>query len=179
MTKMPQHAVGPGTSLHRFDIDDSVPAIEPSVRRVNNMEVDGAHANGGKTKASTWWDTHTQDLRDGAAIEAVPEVPRIEAVTRVGLNETRAGTNEIDRAQLASPLYGDNLARGLLSFVTPHLRHPEVLCAEKHGVLLERLADVLSAATEGTVAREGIVVLQQELGWLIQLRQNRNSLIKG
>ncbi|MFH0301646.1 hypothetical protein AAFX91_31430 [Bradyrhizobium sp. 31Argb] len=175
MTKLPQHPVGFGTSSQRLNTQDHEPANKPALPQVHHLEIDRTDGGGENRHGSIWPDTEAPDL----SIEASLEVDDIDAVSRVSLNERRVPIAEIDpRAALAS-LYGRNLATGLLSFVTPRLRDPDVLRAEKHGVLLERLADRLWAGAENSVAREGIDALQQELRRLILLRQNQNSLIKG
>ncbi|WFU14799.1 hypothetical protein [Bradyrhizobium sp. CB3481] len=175
MTKLPQHPVGVGTSSQRLNTHDHEPTNKPALPQVHNLEIDGTDGGREKWYGSIWPDTETPDL----PIEAALEVNDVDAVSRVSLNEGRVRIAEIDpRAALAS-FYGRNLATGLLSFVTPRLRDPDVLRAEKHGVLLERLADRLWAGPEDPVAREGIDALRQELRRLILLRQNQNSLIKG
>ncbi|MEX2697514.1 hypothetical protein [Rhizobium mongolense] len=175
MIKLPSYPIGPGTSSHRFNIDDREPTIEPSIRQAINKQINGAHSNDDKKHASIGRETHTRDLR--LAINGVPEVGSIDAVTRVSPNEMRARINVVNpRAELL-PLYGHNLAQ--LSFVTPRLRYPDVLRTEKHCVLLQGLVDTLSAAPEDLVSRDGIAVLRHELLRLILLRQNRTSLIEG
>ncbi|WOH52875.1 MULTISPECIES: hypothetical protein [Bradyrhizobium] len=175
MTKLPQHPVGLGTSSQRLNTHDHEPANKPALPQVHNLGIHGTDGGGEKRHGSVWPDTEAPDL----PIEAALEVNDINAVSRVSLNERRVRIAEIDpRAALAS-LYGRNLATGLLSFVTPRLRDPDVLRAEKHGVLLERLADRLCAEPEASAAREGTEALQQELRRLILLRQNQNSLIGG
>ncbi|KRR17660.1 hypothetical protein CQ14_36935 [Bradyrhizobium lablabi] len=172
MTKLPQHPVGLGTSSQRLNTHDHEPANRPALPQVHNLEIDGTDGGGEKRHGSVWPDTEAPDL----PIEAALDVNDIDAVSRVSLNERRVRIAELDpRAALAS-LYGRNLATGLLSFVTPRLRDPDVLRAEKHSVLLERLADRLRAGPEDS-AHEGTDALQQELRRLILLRQNQNSLI--
>lgn len=116
--------------------------------------------------------------RDGE-IETKLEVNALDAVPAVGLNAMQPHLEMAPRAALASSPYGSNLAHGLLSFVTPHLAHPDVLSAGQHDVLLERLTRTLSAAPEDLIFHGGIAILNDELRPLILLRQNRNSLIKG
>ncbi len=179
MVKLPRYPVGPGPSSQSFNIADRAPAIAPANRQANSVEIAGAHAKGGKPHTLIGQDMHAQDLRLDGAIEAVLETANIDAVTRVSLNEVRTRINDTDPRAVPAALYGRNLAHGLLSFVTPRLRHPDVLRAEQHGVLWECLAETLSAVPEDAMARESFVVLQQELRRLILLRQNRNSLIRG
>ncbi|NOJ50166.1 hypothetical protein [Bradyrhizobium archetypum] len=175
MTKLPPHPVGLGTSSQRLNTHDHEPANKPAVLQVHNLEIHGTDGDGAKRHGSVWPDTEAPDL----PIEAALDVNDIDAVSRVSLNDRRVRIAELDpRAALAS-LYGRNLATGLLSFVTPRLRDPDVLRAEKHGVLLERLAGRLQAGREDSAVRDGIDALQQELRRLLLLRQNQNSLIKG
>ena len=114
-----------------------------------------------------------------AASEAALEVKSIDAISRVSLFESGAGANEMEPRAVLAWLYGPNLSNGLLSFVVPRLRHPDVLRPDKHGVLLERLTQTLEAAPDDKMARECLAILQQELRRLLLLRQNQNSLIKG
>lgn len=177
MVKLPSHPVGPGTSPQRFNIDDRESTIEPSIRQAIDRQINGAHSHGDKKPASIGRETHTRDLP--LAINGVPEVGGVDAITRVSPNEFRARINVVNpRAELV-PLDGHNLAQEQLSFVTPRLRYPDVLRAEKHCVLLQGLVDTLAAAPEDLVSRDGVAVLKDELRRLILLRQNRNSLIEG
>ncbi|GLR89690.1 hypothetical protein [Bradyrhizobium iriomotense] len=176
MSKLSRHDVRPGTASQRFDEHHHAPGIEPTIRQLNKAEIDGPRANGEKDHASARRELNASYLPLDAAIEAVLEAKDIDAVGRVGLNRTRI--NEVDlRAGLAS-LHGHDIAHDLFAFVTPRLRNPDMLRAEPYGILLERLASKLLAAPADTMAREGVVVLQQTLQWLILLRQNRNSLIE-
>ncbi|MGY8678341.1 hypothetical protein Q2941_11040 [Bradyrhizobium sp. UFLA05-153] len=158
---------------------DLAPVIKPAIGQVNNMEIDDTHVDQGNTHASIGRDMHAPDLPIDVAVEAMLAVNDIDAVTPVGLDEMRNQASEIDPRAVLALLYSRSLAHGLLSFVTPRLRYPDVLRAEQHGALLERLAGTLSARPEISVAREGLVALQQELQRLIRFRQNRNSLIQG
>ncbi|WP_271592080.1 hypothetical protein [Bradyrhizobium sp. CCBAU 65884] len=142
-----------------------------------DMEVGVAHADGG-TKRASWRDAPAQNLPIEGASEAALEVNSINAVSGVALFEMAAGAEIDPRAVLAS-LYGSNLSHGLLSFVIPRLRHPDVLRADKHGVLLERLTQTLEATPDDKTARECLAILQQELRRLLLLRHNQNSIIKG
>ncbi|MGY3622255.1 hypothetical protein [Bradyrhizobium sp. USDA 10063] len=178
MAILPRRPDGARISSQSLDIDDRAPVIGPAIRQASGMELDGARTNGDKKDASIWRKTDTQALPPDVVIEVV-KANDIDAVTRVSLDKMRTRPDEIDPGAALGWLYSCNLANGLLSFVTPRLRHPHELLAEKHAVVLERLADALSGAPEDSVRREGIVVLQQELRRLILLRQNRNSLVKG
>ncbi|MFB9262265.1 hypothetical protein ACFFWD_03625 [Bradyrhizobium erythrophlei] len=178
MARLPQYPVERSTAFQRFDVDDHPSAITPTIPQADNTEIEGAHANHGKEPTFVWSDTQARDLPVDATIEA-EEVDDIDAISRINSTETRAQIKEIDPGSALAWLDGPNLARSLLSFVTPRLRHPDVLRAEKHGILLEHLADVLSAAPDDSVSREGIPIVQQQLRRLILLRQNQNSLIKG
>ncbi|MDA9489656.1 hypothetical protein [Bradyrhizobium sp. CCBAU 11361] len=177
MARLPQHAVGPGTPLQGLDAGQNAPAIGSSSSQAD-MEVGVAHADGG-TKRASWRDAPAQHLPIEGASEAALEVNSINAVSGVALFEMGAGANEIDPRVVLASLYGSNLSHGLLSFVIPRLRHPDVLRADKHGVLLERLTQTLEATPDDKTARECLAILQQELRRLLLLRQNQNSIIKG
>ncbi|WP_027535578.1 hypothetical protein [Bradyrhizobium sp. WSM3983] len=178
MAKVPREAVGIAISSQSPNIDDDARAIEPANSRATDLEVDGTHGDGGKNDASIW-PTHPQDMPVQAVIGAVLEVNDINAVSRVSLDAERPRIDDIDPRAAFVSFYGGNLAHDLLSFVTPRIRHPDVLRAGTHAVLLERLAVTLSAAPEASAAREAIDILQQELRRLVLLRQTQNSLIKG
>ena len=178
MARLPQNSVGPGNSSQGLDAGQHAPVIGSPPSRGDKLEVGGAHADSG-TKRASWQDAASYDRPIDGASEAALGVDSVGAISRVTLFESEAGANEVDaRARLAS-LYGPNLSRGLLSFVVPRLRHPDVLRADKHGVLLERLTRTLEATPEDKTARECLAILQQELQRLLMLRQNQNSLIKG
>ncbi|MCC8938841.1 hypothetical protein H8A97_28030 [Bradyrhizobium sp. Arg62] len=178
MARLPQHPVGPGTLSQGLNAGDHAPNIGPTTPKAANIEVEVARQDGG-TKRASWRDAPAHDLPIDGATEAALEVNSIDAVSRVTFFDRSVEANEIDpRAALAS-LYGQNLSHGLLSFVVPRLRHPDVLRADKHGALLERLTQTLEAAPDDKTAREGLAILQQELRRLVLLRQNQNSLIKG
>lgn len=164
----------------RPDFNDPEPRSAAAVSKDDVAKVGDVRAEvGDKGRASAWRETDAQALPLDLAIEAALASKDVDAVTRISLNEMRASIAEADpRAMLAS-LYNRNLAQGLLSFVMPRLRHPEVLRAENHDALLERLADIFSARAENSAARAGVFALQQELRRLNLLRRNRNSLIEG
>ncbi|WFU40246.1 hypothetical protein QA640_39630 [Bradyrhizobium sp. CB82] len=176
MSKLSRHDVRPGTASQRFDEHHHAPGIEPTIRQLNKAEIDGPPANGEKDHASARREPNASYLPLDTAIEAVLEAKDIDAVGRVGLNRTRI--NEVDSRAGLSSLHGRDIAYDLFAFVTPRLRNPDMLRAEPYGILLERLASKLLAAPADTMARDGLVVLQQTLQWLILLRQNRNSLIE-
>ncbi|KYK43871.1 hypothetical protein A1D31_37725 [Bradyrhizobium liaoningense] len=178
MARLPQHAVGPGASSQGLDAGQHAPVIGSSPSQGDKIELGGAHADGGAKRAS-WRDASTHDLPIDGASEAALEVNSVGAISRVALFESEAGANEVDPRAILASLYGPNLSRGLLSFVVPRLRHPDVLRADKHGVLLERLTRMLEATPEDKTARECLAILQLELRRLLMLRQNQNSLIKG
>ncbi|MDD1521627.1 MULTISPECIES: hypothetical protein [Bradyrhizobium] len=178
MARLPQHSVGPGTGSQGLDAGQHAPVIGSSPSRGDKLELEGAHADSGAKRAS-WRDTVSHDLPIDVASEATLEVSSVGAISRVTLFESEAGANELDPRAVLALLYGPNLSRGLLSFVVPRLRHPDVLRADKHGALLERLTRTLEATPDDNTARECLVILQQELQRLLMLRQNQNSLIKG
>ncbi|WP_027571394.1 hypothetical protein [Bradyrhizobium sp. WSM1743] len=178
MARLPQHAVGPGTSSQGLDVGQHAPVIGSPPSHGDQIEVGGVHADGG-TKRASWRDTYSYHLPIDGATEAALEVNSVGAISRVALFESDAGANEVDPRTVLASLYGPNLSRGLLSFVVPRLRHPDVLRADKHGVLLERLTRTLEATPDDKTARECLAILQQELQRLLMLRQNQNSLIKG
>lgn len=180
MVKLPRRPVRTDSSPSRPSLDDHTPHSDTAVTHGDGTQVGGVRAGGGdKGRALAWRQADAQDLPLDLAIEAVLAADNVDAVTRVNLNEMRASIAEVDPRVMLASLYGRNLAQGLLSFVMPRLRHPEVLRAENHDALLERLANTFSASTEDSVVREGVFVLQQELRRLALLRQNRNSLIEG
>ncbi|WP_439373191.1 hypothetical protein [Bradyrhizobium sp. DASA03120] len=178
MTRLPQHSVEPSASFQALDIHDHSPAPTPTTPEAKDIEFERTHANSGKSPA-IFDDTHPRDLSVGATIETTKELNSIESVSRINVNEARAQNGEIRPGSELTWLNGPNLAGNLLSFVTPRLRDSDALRPEKHGVLLERLTDSLSAAPEGSASREGVAILKLELQRLILLRQNHNGLIKG
>ncbi|KLK92815.1 hypothetical protein AA309_12380 [Microvirga vignae] len=179
MVKLPRYPVRPSPSWQSFNTDDRAPVIEPANRQASNMGIDGAHVNGGMRHTSILQEMRAQDLPVNVEVEAVLKANDIDAVTRVSHDDMRTRRNEIDPRAVVATLYDSNLAHGLLSFVAPRLRHPDVLHAARQGGVLERLVGTLSTVLEDSMPRESIVVLQQELQRLILLRENRNSLIKG
>ncbi|WP_128916287.1 hypothetical protein [Bradyrhizobium nanningense] len=178
MARLPQHPVGPGTSSPGLDAAHHAPITGSPASQSDRLEVGQVHADGG-TKRASWRDAASHDLPIDRANEAALEVNSVGAISRVALFESEAGANEVDPRTITASLYGPSLSRGLLSFVVPRLRHPDVLRGDKHGVLLERLTRTLEATPDDKTAREGLAILQQELQWLLMLRQNQNSLIKG
>ncbi|MCK1710444.1 hypothetical protein [Bradyrhizobium sp. 143] len=177
MSKLSRYDVGPGTASQRLSEDHHEPVIGPTIQP-NKGEADGARANGEKERASIWDELNTPYMSLDVAIEAASEAKDIDAVGRVSLNEMRSRIYEIEQPAGVASLYGRDIAHDLLSFVTPRLRHPDMLRAERYSIVLERLVHKLAAAPTDSMARDGIVVLRQGLHWLALLRQNRNSLIE-
>ncbi|MDX8457082.1 hypothetical protein RFM98_30570 [Mesorhizobium sp. VK9D] len=184
MVKMSSYPVGSGTSARDLNIEPAG-AAEPANDAtknagkiaLTNMEIDRAHANSSKKHASTLRRAHAHDMPLARTANGSLGISEIEAVTRVSPSESTQISEIEPRAAMAA-LYGHTLARSQLSFITPRLRHPEILREGKRGVLLEALVDALAAVPEDSVAREGISALQEEFRRLVLLRQNRNSLIK-
>ncbi|MGL3104819.1 hypothetical protein [Bradyrhizobium sp. BR 1432] len=176
MTRLPEHSLEPGASFQGLNVDDHPPAITPATARAKEPELERTHANGGKSFA-IFQDAPPQDLPVVSAIETALDLNSIDPVSRVNANEARGQIGEIKPGSELAWLNGPSLADNLLSFVTPRLCHSDVLRPEKQGILLERLADTLSA--ESSVSREDLAILQLELRRLILFRQNHNSLIKG
>ncbi|MET4331414.1 hypothetical protein ABIB80_007274 [Bradyrhizobium sp. i1.15.2] len=179
MTRLPRHSVEPRTSFQRIDLGDHTPIVQPTISQADGIEIEAAQVGVGKRHAPTFRDRPLQELPVGATIGAAVEIDSVDPVSRVNLDKTRSQVGETAPCSELARLNGPNLAGNLLSFVTPHLRHWDVLRADKHGLFLETLAVALSAAPEDSVSREGIGVLQQELRRLVLLRQNQNGLIKG
>lgn len=114
-----------------------------------------------------------------AAIERALTAPSVDAVTRVNLTEIQ-GALSSGRGGVPVGADGpDTLRDALMTFVMPRLRHPEVLHAERHRSLLERLADGLASRHDDNVVREGTLEVHRELRRLALLRQQRNSLVEG
>lgn len=178
MSKLSRHDVRPGTASQRLDEDHHAPGIAPTIDKLNEVESDGPRAKDENEHASVRRELNAPYLQRDVAIEAVSEAKDIDAVGRVSLNEMRRSIHEVDSPAALASLYGRDIAHDLLAFVTPRLRHPDLLGAEPYGIVLERLALKLSTVPADSMAREGAVVLQQALQWLILLRQNRNSLIE-
>ncbi|WP_439396932.1 hypothetical protein ACRQ5Q_08040 [Bradyrhizobium sp. PMVTL-01] len=178
MARLPQQSVGLGTSSQGLDAGQHAAAIGSPPSQGDKLEVGGARSDSG-TKRASWRDAISHDLPIDGTNEAALEVHSVRAVSRVTLFEGEAEANETDQRAALASLYGPNLSRGLLSFVVPRLRHPDVLRADKHGPLLERLTRTLEASPEDKTARECLAILQQERQRLLMLRQNQNSLIKG
>ncbi|MCP3475761.1 hypothetical protein NLM33_36525 [Bradyrhizobium sp. CCGUVB1N3] len=178
MSKLSHYDVGPGSVSQRPNEDHHAPVIGPTIFQPNKIDIDSACTGGEKEPASIWRELNASYKPPDVAIKAIGEAKDIDAVGRVSLNEIRTRNYEIEPPAVAASLYGRGIAHDLLSFVTPRLRHPDMLRAERYGILLERLAHKLAAAPADSMAHEGVVVLQQGLLWLALLRQNRNSLIE-
>ncbi|OKO83963.1 hypothetical protein [Bradyrhizobium sp. NAS96.2] len=169
MSKLSRHDVGPGTVSQRLN-EDRAPVID-----LSKTKIDGTPANDENQQASIWREPNASHLPLDMTIDALSKAKDIDAVGRVSLSKTRTRGNDVEGL---TPLHGGDIAHDLLAFVTPRLRHPDMLRPERYGVLLERLTLKLSAAPSDSMAHEGVLVLQQGLQWLILLRQNRNSLIE-
>ncbi|OKO79012.1 MULTISPECIES: hypothetical protein [unclassified Bradyrhizobium] len=178
MTRLPQRSVEPWASFRGPNVDNHTPTTTPTIPKAEGSEIERTHANGGKSH-TIFQDTDQQDVAVGATIETALELNSVHPVSRINVNEARTQIGEIKPGPEIACLNGPTLADNLLSFVTPRLRHSDVLRPEKQGVLLERLADALSAAPDGWASREDMEILQLELRRLILLRQNHNGLIKG
>ncbi|MCP3441005.1 hypothetical protein [Bradyrhizobium sp. CCGUVB14] len=181
MSKLSHYDVGPSSVSRRPNEDHHVPVIGPTICQPNKIEIDGACTDGGKEPASIWRELSASHMPPDVAIKAIgeaKEAKEIDAVGRVSLNEVRTHPHEIEPPAVLASAYGRDIAHDLLSFVTPTLRHPDMLRAERYSTLLERLTHKLAAAPADSMAHEGVVVLQRGLQWLALLRQNRNSLIE-
>ncbi|MGY4627371.1 hypothetical protein [Bradyrhizobium sp. USDA 4486] len=179
MTRLPPNPVKPGTSFQEPNVDHHASAITPVSPRGKSIGIDRTRGNDNKSHTSISRHSDVLDPLVDATIESALELSSIDAVSRVNLDEARAPPGQVEPGSELAWLNEPNLAHGLLSFVTPRLRHSHVLRPEQHGLLLERLADTLSAAPEDLVSREGAALLQLELQRLILLRQSHNGLIKG
>ncbi|MCC8953874.1 hypothetical protein H8B02_10525 [Bradyrhizobium sp. Pear77] len=179
MTRLPQHSIEPGTSFQAPNVDDHGPSITPLIPRAKSLEIGNTDAHGGTSRSPVFQDSLARDLPAEAAIESELALDPIDPVSRINPSSTPAQLGEVARSAELACLNGPTLAGNLIAFVTPRLRHSDVLRPEKHGPLLERLVDALSNAAEGAASREGIALLQLELRRLILLRQNHNGLIKG
>jgi hypothetical protein len=178
MVKLPRRPVRTD-SPQRQGLDDHTPRSDTAPSRGDGTNVTGVRPGGGDRGRSQVWEADGQELPLDLAIEAALAAQDVDSVTRVSLDEMRASLAHIDPRAVLASLYGRNLSAGLLSFVMPRLRHPEVLLAENHNALLERLAGTFSASSDDSVVSEGAFVIQQELKRLALLRQHRNSLIEG
>jgi hypothetical protein len=118
-------------------------------------------------------------VRLDAAIEQTLNSPAVDGVTRVSLTELRGALARGEREGGTETGEPGNLRSKLISFVMPRLRHPDVLQAEHHRSLLERLVASLSAAPADNVVGDAALELRRELRRLELLRQQRNSLVEG
>ncbi|WFU80662.1 hypothetical protein QA645_40610 [Bradyrhizobium sp. CIAT3101] len=178
MTRLPQQLVEPWASFQGANVDNQTPATTLTTPKAEASEIELSHANGGRSH-TILRDTDQQDVAVGATIETALQLNSVDPVSRTNVNQAGTRISEIEPGPEIACFNGPNLANNLLSFVAPRLRHSDVLRPEKQGVLLERLADTLSAAADGSVPREDIEILQLELGRLLLLQQNHNGLIKG
>ncbi|SFQ08579.1 hypothetical protein SAMN05216330_11539 [Bradyrhizobium sp. Ghvi] len=179
MTRLPPNLVEPGTSFQGPHVDHHASAITPANSRAKSIGLDRTRGNDDKSHTSISRHNDVLDRLVDATIESALELSSIAAVSRINFDAARAAPRQIEPGSELAWLNEPNLAHSLLSFVTPRLRHAHVLRPEQHGLLLERLADTLSAAPEDLVPREGTALLQLELQRLILLRQSHNGLIKG
>ncbi|WIW50373.1 hypothetical protein ML401_35085 (plasmid) [Bradyrhizobium sp. 62B] len=178
MTRLPQHALGPGASFQRLNVDDQPPTITPTTARGTETEIERTHASGGQS-FEVLQDGRLEDLLGASTIETALELNSIHPVSRIAAQEAPGKIGRIEPGSALGWLNGTNLAGNLLSFVAPRLCHSDVLRPDTQGLLLERLAETLSAVPENLVPREDIAILQSELRRLTLLRQNQNGLIKG
>lgn len=118
-------------------------------------------------------------VRLDAAIERALNAPSVDGVSRVQLTEMRGALADGRGTSAHGGIGPDSLTDALMTFVMPRLRHPEVLNADRHRALLERLADALAGEGEDNVVTEGAFVVRRELKRLALLRQHRNSLVEG
>ncbi|CDX56774.1 conserved hypothetical protein [Mesorhizobium plurifarium] len=176
MVKLSSVPVGSGTSVRDLNIEPAG-AAEPANDETKNMETDRAHANSSKKHASALRRANAHDMPLARTANGLSGISQIEAVTCVSPSESTQ-ISEINPRAAAAALHGHTLALSQLSFITPRLRHPEILREGKRSVLLERLVNALAAVPEDSVARESIAALQEEFRRLVLLRLNRNSLIK-
>ncbi|SFN79880.1 hypothetical protein SAMN05216573_1224 [Bradyrhizobium sp. Rc3b] len=179
MTGLPPNPVEPGTSFQEPNVDHHASVNTPANSRAKSIEIDRTRGIDNKSHTSISRHSDMPDRLVDTTIESALELSSIDAVSRINLDEAPARPDQIEPGSELAWLNEPNLAHSLLSFVTPRLRHSHVLRPEQHGLLLERLADTLSAAPEDLVSREGAALLQLELQRLILLRQSHNGLIKG
>lgn len=119
-------------------------------------------------------------IRLDTAIEQTLNSPAVDGVTRVSLTALQGALGGGSRKrQEAQSEERENLQTEMMSFVMPRLRHPDVLQAERHRSLLERLVAGLSTAPEGNVVSDATLELRRELRRLELLRLQRNSLVEG
>ncbi|VIO69210.1 hypothetical protein [Bradyrhizobium ivorense] len=178
MTRLPQRSVEPGIAFQGINNEHHAPVIDPATPRASSIGIDKVHGNG-KGHTSVVQQRETQERLAASTIDNALELKSIDPISRINPTDATEHAGRIETSSELAWLKGANLAHSLLSFVTPRLRHSHVVRPEQHGLLLERLADALSAAPEGSVAGEGAALLRLELRRLILLRQNHNSLIQG
>ncbi|MGY4157795.1 hypothetical protein ACVINW_003637 [Bradyrhizobium sp. USDA 4461] len=179
MTRLPQRSVELGTAFQGINNEHHAPVVTPATPQASDIGFDKIHGKGGKGHTSVVQDRAAQDRLAANTIDNALELKSIDPISRINPTDATEHADKIGTNSELAWLNGPNLADSLLSFVTPRLRHSHVVRPEQHGLLLERLADALSAAPEGSVAREGAAVLRLELRRLILLRQNHNGLIQG
>lgn len=118
-------------------------------------------------------------IRLDAAIEQALSSPVVDGVTRVSLKELQGALTRGEREPGEDIGEPESLRSKLISFVMPRLRHPEVLQAERHRSLLEKLVASLETAPDRNVVGDAALELRRELRRLELLRQQRNSLVEG
>ncbi|MBB4382592.1 hypothetical protein [Bradyrhizobium sp. SBR1B] len=177
MTRLPPNPVKPGTPFQEPNVDHHATSMTQVNSRAKSIGIDRTRGND-NSHPSISRHSDVPDRLVDATVESTLQLSSIDAVSSIKLDEAGA----LPRSDPGSELAWSNelnLANSLLSFVTPRLRHSHVLRPEQHGLLLERLADKLSASAEDLVSREGAALLRLELQRLILLRQSHNGLIKG
>ncbi|MCP1838971.1 hypothetical protein ACVIHI_008110 [Bradyrhizobium sp. USDA 4524] len=179
MTRLPQRSVELGTAFQGINNEHHAPAVAPATPQASGIGIDKVHGKGGNAHTSVVQDRAAQERLAANTIDNALELKSIDPISRINPTDATEHADKIGTNSELAWLNGPNLADSLLSFVTPRLRHSHVVRPEQHGLLLERLADALSAAPEGSVAREGAALLRLELRRLILLRQNHNGLIQG
>ncbi|MTV18298.1 MULTISPECIES: hypothetical protein [Bradyrhizobium] len=177
MTRLPQRSVEPGT-FQRINNEHHAPVIAPATPQASSIGIDKVYGNG-KGYTSVVQQPEAQERLAASTIDDALALKSIDPISRINPTDATEHAGKSETSAELTWLKGPNLAHSLLSFVTPRLRHSHVVRPEQHVLLLERLADALSAAPEGSVAADGAALLRLELRRLILLRQNHNSLVPG
>ncbi|WP_342724028.1 hypothetical protein AAFG07_33825 [Bradyrhizobium sp. B097] len=178
MTRLPQRSVEPGTAFQGINNEHHAPVIAPATPQASSIGIDKVHGNG-KGHTSVVQQREAQERLAASTIDNALELKSIDPISRINPTDATEHAGKIETSSALTWLTGPNLAHSLLSFVLPRLRHPDVLRADMHGALLERLTQTLEATPDDKTACECLAILQQELRQLLLLRQNQNSLIKG
>ncbi|WP_316397882.1 hypothetical protein [Bradyrhizobium sp. 33ap4] len=179
MTRLPQRSVELGTAFQGINNEHHAPVVAPATSQASGIGIDKVQGKGGNAHTSVVQDRAAQERLAANTIDNALELKSIDPISRINPTDATEHADKIGTNSALAWLNGPNLADSLLSFVTPRLRHSHVVRPEQQGLLLERLADALSAAPEGSVAREGAALLRLELRRLILLRQYHNGLIQG